>query len=84
MEFGDLLSFIHTGGQSAMMILLYFVFQNWRIQSKALKVLESIDGKLTEQKQLQADVARTITNKIDDMHDQVIALPMNILRTTRK
>jgi hypothetical protein len=76
MEFADIAAIIQTGGHSALMVLLWFVYQNWRTSAKALETLQAIAGKLDDAAKTQE---RTV-DKIDALHVDVIELPVNLMR----
>jgi hypothetical protein len=80
MELKDIIDLVHTGGNTAMIVLLYLVYQNGRIAAKSLETLKAMAAKL----EASAGTVGKIETKVDTVHDAIVALPLNILRGIRK
>lgn len=79
MEFSDIAALIQTGGHSALMILLWFVYQNWRTASKSLETLKTIADQLEDSEKRQ----ERLYAKIDTLHTDVLELPVNLMRVLK-
>lgn len=83
MEFGDIATLIQTGGHTALMVLLWLVYQNWRTATKSLSTLQAIEHSLNAQAVAQKDFATRFETKVDNLHNDVIELPVNIMRVIK-
>lgn len=79
MEFSDIATLIQTGGQSALMILLWLVYQNWRTNTRVLETLKAIETSLEQ----EGDTKRALVAKVDDVHTAVLELPVNLMRALK-
>jgi hypothetical protein len=80
MEFSDFANIVQTGGHTALMCCLWFLYQNWQNGKQSLEVLKAIQTQIESN---TAQAAKTET-RVNALHDEVIALPMNVLRVIRK
>lgn len=84
MSFDDIAAYIHTGGQSALLFLVWFVYIGAKRIDKALRTLTAIHTLLlngrTEQKRSMDEIER----KLDSVAGELHSLPLTLLRSSKR
>ena len=83
MDFDSLVKLLEVGKSPALMLLCFIAWQTGRVIFKGLDRLESIDGQLREMNgKLPALVehAGKVESKLDEIHDDITGLPLEMLR----
>ena len=83
MDYSELLKLLETMKSPALVVLCFIAWQTVRAVSKGLDRLESIDGKLgrlTEIMTPMAEHADKVERKLDDIHDDLSGLPLELIR----
>jgi len=84
MEFKDIADIIHTGGQGALLLIVWIVWLGAKRISIAIDTLEEIRAALVTNGVESTKSHVDILDKLDKVHDNMIALPLNILRVNKK
>jgi hypothetical protein len=82
--FDDIAAYIHTGGQSALLFLVWFVYVGAKRIDKALRTLTDIHQLMVNGRAEQKEAMREIERKIDAVHDELHSLPLNLIRSSKR
>jgi hypothetical protein len=82
-SFTDIASYIHTGGQSALVVILWIVYQGVKKAATIVKTLEDIRDQLQIQSTTTKQIAEDVDRKLESIHNAVIEMPMNVFRTNK-
>ena len=74
---------VHTGGQGALIVLVWVGSKIANRAHDALHTLQRIEQALIADRATNAASQVSTANKLDSIHDDLQALPLNLLRTTR-
>ena len=78
------LKFVHAGGQSALVILVWVGSKISTRAHDALRTLERIEKALIADRAEQNSTQARQVAKLDAIHDDLQGLPLNILRATKR
>lgn len=82
-SFSDIAGYIHTGGQSALVLILWIVWQGVKKAAAVVKTLEDIRDQLKAQNSTTLQIAQDVDRKLDAIHNAVIEMPMNVFRSNK-
>ncbi len=78
-----ILDAVHTGGQGALMVLIYVGWSIGKKAGEALETLKRIEMRMIDDRAMLKESDATVKHRLETLHDDMQALPLQILRHMR-